>query len=276
MTFVIVSANQDWATQEMVADAVLLAGCTSNGMSGIYLLSLRYNAPADSFTTAPGQVNTLIAHSIHNVSQTGNGTTLEVRAGYMGLCVGQVEQALDEVRVCSSSAKTLAKFISAETKTVTHGISSIETTPDPLNLIMVAEEFRQKIVFDGFIYLTIVVCLVAFVLLSTFPAWHEERDEDGSVVEVKPFPSRPVTQAIAIALVVGFGLGLVSILWQHINSSSTASMAETLTYGAVSGHVGAGAMALGWVAIGIIGVVGLGIVAMIMSISLIRLSTDDD
>jgi hypothetical protein len=34
------------------------------------------------------------------------------------------------------------------------------------------------------------------------------------------------------------GFGLITILWQHVNSSATATMAEILTYGAVSGHVG--------------------------------------
>lgn len=52
-------------------------------------------------------------------------------------------------------------------------------------------------------------------------------------------------------------------------------MAETLTYGAVSGHVGTAAMVLGWFAVGLIGVATIGLLIMIMSISLLRRLTDD-
>lgn len=114
-------------------------------MSGVYLMSLRYNAQNYSITNGAGQVNTLISHAVQNVTQTGNGTTLEVRAGYRGLCVGQNS----EDRICSSSAKALANMIGARHSAIKFGNGSLETTPDPLNLIMVAEEFRQKIVFDG-------------------------------------------------------------------------------------------------------------------------------
>lgn len=129
--------------------AVLLSGCTSNGMSNIYLLSLQYNNPESPIVTAPGQVSPAIANAVFNASQTGNGTALEVRAGYMGLCIGKTGPDLDETRVCSSSAKSLAGFVQAEKKTIDLGNVSITIIPDPLNLIMIAEEFRQKIVFDG-------------------------------------------------------------------------------------------------------------------------------
>ena len=79
------------------------------------------------------------------------------------------------------------------------------------------------------------------------------------------------------AIALGFGFGLISVLWQHINSSSTASMAETLTYGAVSGHVGSAAMALGWVGVALLGLVTVGLLIMKLSIELImRLTYDDE
>lgn len=122
----------------------------------------------------------------------------------------------------------------------------------------------------------IAVSFIGFLLLSTFPGWHEEVDDSGSEREVKPFPSRPVSYAVFYALAIAFAFGFVSALWQHINSSSTASMVETLTYGVVSGHVGPAAMALGWIAVGLIGIAALGMIVMIMSISLIRKLTDDE
>lgn len=95
-------------------------------------------------------------------------------------------------------------------------------------------------------------------------------------MEVKSFPSRPVSQAAFAALITAFAFGFISVLWQHINSSSTASMVETLTYGAVSGHVGPAAMALGWIAVGMVGVAAFGLLIMIMSISLIRKLTEEE
>jgi hypothetical protein len=90
-------------------------------------------------------VSSAIAHAIHNVSQTGNGTTLEVRAGYKGICVTQSNSG----RICSSNIKALANLIKAEKSSVSNGNTSTEIIPDPLNLIMIANEFKDKIVFDG-------------------------------------------------------------------------------------------------------------------------------
>lgn len=53
-------------------------------------------------------------------------------------------------------------------------------------------------------------------------------------------------------------------------------MVETLTYGAVSGRVGGGAMAFDWIVVGIIGLLGIMTLVMIMSISLIRKLTEED
>ncbi|KAJ5666092.1 uncharacterized protein N7477_008540 [Penicillium maclennaniae] len=254
-------------------------------LSNVYLLSLQYKTTTSPLATAPAQVSTAIVQAIHNVSQTGNGTTLEVRAGYMGLCVA----LRDTERICSRNARVLANLIKAEKFSIRTGNTSTEFTPDPLNLIMIANEFKEKIVFDGlmqvllfgnscynvliyWIYRFIVVILtfICFILLSTFPGWHKEVDETGSEIETKPFPSDHVIAACLFTTCIGFGFGLISILWQHINSSSTASMAETLTYGAATGHVGGVAMALGWIAVGVIALVGLGLLEMKLSIDLLK------
>jgi hypothetical protein len=89
-------------------------------------------------------VSSIIAHAIHNVSQTGKGTTLEVRAGYMGICVTQSHTG----RICSGNVQVLANLIQAQNP-VNNGNTTTETTSDPLNLIMMANEFREKIVFNG-------------------------------------------------------------------------------------------------------------------------------
>ncbi|KAJ5663109.1 hypothetical protein N7507_003840 [Penicillium longicatenatum] len=252
-------------------EAILLAGCTtSDNLSNVYLLSLRYTNNSEA--VKPAQVSTLIQSTVYNISQTGSGSTFEVRAGYMGLCISQG----DEGRVCSSSAKTLANIVKAEKASSATGNMTTETTPDPLNLILIAEEFRTKIVFDGLLYISVVLIFACFLLLSTFPGWHSETLDGGSEVEVKPFPSRPVSQLALGIITLSFGFLFVSVFWQHINSSSTASMAETLTYGAVSGHVGTAAMVLGWFAVGLTASVTIGLLIMIMSISILSRLTDDD
>ncbi|KAJ5981768.1 hypothetical protein N7522_013396 [Penicillium canescens] len=222
-------------------------------LSAIAIILLSRESP---ISTGPGQVSSAIAHAIHNVSQTGNGTTLEVRAGYKGIL--------------------LANLIKAEKSSVSNGNTSTETIPDPLNLIMIANEFKDKIVFDGLIYIVVGLIFICFILLSTFPGWHEEVDENGSEREVKPFPSELVLSICFLAMGAGFGFGLISVLWQHINSSSTATMAETLTYGTVSGHVGGAAMALGWISTGLSAVVFIGLLVIKLSISILASLTADE
>ncbi|KAJ5945999.1 Ca2+ regulator and membrane fusion protein Fig1-domain-containing protein [Penicillium verhagenii] len=257
----------------MILISILLAGCTSSdSLSNVYLLSLRYTNSSE-MTVNAAQVSTMIQSAVHNISESGStqSSTLEVRAGYMGLCMSQS----DEGRVCSSSAKTLANILKTERTTSVIGNVTTEFTPDPLNLILLAEEFRTKIVFDGLLYVSVILTFVCFLLLATFPGWHTEINDEGSDIEVKPFPSRPVSQAALGIISISFGFSFISVLWQHINSSSTASMVETLTYGTVSGHVGTAAMVLGWLAVVLIGFVSLGLLIMIMSISLLdRLSED--
>lgn len=123
--------------------------------------------------------------------------------------------------------------------------------------------------------IAVAVTFVCFLALATFPGWHEEVDEDGSEREVKPFPSRPVSQVALGLSALGFIFALISILWQHINSSATGTLSESLTYGAIESHVGTAAMILGWAAVVCLGVVALALLIMIMSISLLRELTED-
>jgi len=45
-----------------------------------------------------------------------------------------------------------------------------------------------------------VLAFITFILLATFPGWHVETNQEGSDVDVKPFPKRAVSQA-ALAFV---------------------------------------------------------------------------
>lgn len=122
--------------------AILLAGCSSANLSNVYLLSLQYQATGSLAISDPTIVSTSIAHAIQNITQAGKESNLEVRVGYMGLCIMQS----NGVQTCSSSATSLANMLKLSSTSATN---STHSTADPLNLIHVAADFKDKIVFDG-------------------------------------------------------------------------------------------------------------------------------
>lgn len=65
-------------------------------------------------------------------------------------------------------------------------------------------------------------------------------------------------------------MALMSAFWQHLSSSASSTMVHSLTYGAVSGHVGAGAMAIGWVAAALCFVSFVVLLVFAMSISILN------
>lgn len=96
-------------------------------------------------------------------------------------------------------------------------------------------------------------------LLTTFPRWVEEMDEEGSERDVRPFPSRPVMQVTNTASAAGVLFALISSLWQHTAAVAAATTAQNFAYGFMESEVGATAMALGWaaLAINVIAMVGM-------------------
>lgn len=115
----------------------------------------------------------------------------------------------------------------------------------------------------------IVFAFVCFLLLATFPGWHEEDDASGSEREVKPFPSRAVSQiALAIIFVASIFV-LVSVLWQHTASVAASIIAQDLGNGSVLSGVGTTAMVLGWFGFALLIVVTIGLLVMILSISVL-------
>jgi hypothetical protein len=60
--------------------------------------------------------------------------------------------------------------------------------------------------------IAIVLAFVTFILLATFPGWHVETNREGSDVDVKPFPSRPVSQAALAFVFIASVFVLVSFL----------------------------------------------------------------
>lgn len=122
----------------------------------------------------------------------------------------------------------------------------------------------------------LVLAFITFLLLATFPGWHEERDaRTGSDVDVKPFPSRPVTQ-IALALIfISSVFVLITVLWQHVAAVSASQITQDFANGSVASGVGVTALVLGWFGFALLAIVTVGLVVMVLSIHLLDRLTDD-
>lgn len=215
------------------------------------------------------------------VTATGNvvgGAEMEVRVGYFGICI----QPDGGSYICNSNATALAEVVTVD--------------QDPLNLIWVASTFKDAVVFPYLLYvfsfrfgfsffvslltllsiIAVILAFFCFILLATFPGWHEEVDASGSEKEVKPFPSRPVSQAALALIFVSSVFILVSVLWQHTASVAASTVAQDMGNGSVKSGVGSSAMVLGWFGFALMVVVTIGLLVMILSIRLIRQLTDEE
>lgn len=118
-------------------------------------------------------------------------------------------------------------------------------------------------------FVTVPLVFISILLLSTFPGWHEEEDEHGSEREVKPFPSRAVSQIILALLTLSSLLIFVSVFWQHIAAASALSMVHSLSYGTVKLSVGTLAMVLGWGSVALDIIAAIGIYVIVASITVL-------
>lgn len=114
--------------------------------------------------------------------------------------------------------------------------------------------------------IAIIFAFICFLLLATFPGWHEEEDSEGSEREVKPFPSRPVSQVALAIIFIASVFVLVSVLWQHTASVAASTIAEDFANGSVMSGVGTSAMVLGWFSFTLLIIVTIGLLVMILSI----------
>jgi Ca2+ regulator and membrane fusion protein Fig1 len=255
--------------------ALLLAGCSSSSplIPDIFLMSLYYVNYPPTYDTA--QVDPGVSQAIANIV---GAAQLEVRVGYFGICIAPNGAGSgDGAFLCSNNATALAAQVSLD--------------QDPLNLIWVASTFKDNIVFPYLMYVitplqhespanrfrivAIIFAFVCFVLLATFPGWHEETDEHDSVRDVKPFPSRPVSQAALALIFVSSIFVLVSVLWQHTASVAASTIAQDLGNGSVASGVGTAAMVLGWFSFSFLIIVTIGLLIMILSIGLISELVED-
>ncbi|KAL3428632.1 Ca2+ regulator and membrane fusion protein Fig1-domain-containing protein [Aspergillus tetrazonus] len=239
---------------------LLVAGCSSNRMRAIYILQLSYQhghqGPSSDY--GPSALNPFYA-MVSNLSSAGD---LIVRVGYFGVCAAT--KSLDNTTdwTCRSKAGDLG--------------AQISTIRDPLNVLVMADNFRDEIILSVIIIMSIVLIFLSFSAMATFPGWHTEIDASGDEVEVKPFPSRPVAQLVLSFNALASMVLIVAVLWQHVAVVAHAATAEAAFGGAVKGDVGAVAMGLGWGAIGAVLVVTFGIAIQIPSLKLYVLTDDEE
>ncbi|OQO08032.1 hypothetical protein B0A48_06825 [Cryoendolithus antarcticus] len=234
--------------------SLLLAGCSSSSplIPGIFLINFYYDQYTPTYD--PTQVDPGVTAAIANIVGQAQ---LEVRVGYFGLCVNT-----DGAFLCSNNATALAEQVSID--------------QDPLNLVWVATTFKDAVVFPYLLIVAIVLAFVTFLLLATFPGWHEEHDaRTGSDIDIKPFPSRPVSQVALALIFIASIFVLVSVLWQHTASVAAAQIAQDFGNGSVRSGVGTSAMVLGWFGFGLLVVVTIGLLVMILSIHLLDKLTDE-
>ena len=212
-------------------------------MTTVYILELSYS---NSTTSISGSVQKTMFDTLNGLKGSAQ---LEVRIGYFGMCVRQ----RGILWLCSSNSNGLAQQIGPEN--------------DPLNLIGAASSFKDDVLFSGLILMSIVLAFICILLLSTFPGWHEERNSrTGSDVDVKPFPSRPVSQVALACPFVASVLMLVASLWQHVGAVGAAAMTESANYGNVKTAIGAGAISIAWASFILTMIVTSGLLTMIISI----------
>ncbi|RDL31899.1 Uncharacterized protein BP5553_09301 [Venustampulla echinocandica] len=225
--------------------SLLLAGCSSSSplIPGIFLISLYYQSYPAVPSTAQADFN------VHNAIATVVGDArLAARVGFFGICINPDGGSW----LCSNNATALA--------------NEVTVAQDPLNLIWLASQFKDMIVFPYLIIIAIIFAFICLLLLATFPGWHEEEDAHGSEREVKPFPSRPVSQiALAIIFIASIFV-LVSVLWQHTASVAASIIAQDMGNGSVLSGVGTTAMVLGWFSFALLIIVTIGLLVMILSI----------
>ena len=213
-------------------------------MTDVYIMGLSYTNSTPHPDRSPVWKN--LSATLENFK---GPSRLEVRTGYFGICVRQ----RGVIWLCSSNADGLIEQIGSEN--------------DPLNLIGTSAKFKNDVLFSGLFLMAIILSFLSAVLCTTFPGWNSERNRDtGSEIDVKPFPSRPVSQIALVFSFVAAMLCLIAALWQHVGAVGAAAMAETANYGNVKAVIGAGAMAMGWAGFSVLMLAAIGLFVMILSI----------
>ena len=126
--------RRDLRKNTNICIALVLAGCSSSSplIPDIFLLSLYYQNYQAAPDTAQVDYNAYSA-----IAHIAGGASLQARVGYFGICVNPDGGSW----LCSNNATALAKEVNVD--------------QDPLNLIWLAGQFKDMIVFPYLMYVHI-------------------------------------------------------------------------------------------------------------------------
>ncbi|KAF2119528.1 Ca2+ regulator and membrane fusion protein Fig1-domain-containing protein [Lophiotrema nucula] len=227
----------------LICHCLLLAGSFSS-LTSIYVISLCYEDVAESLAV---------------ITVPSESTGLEVRAGYFGIAARSSNLPWKHA---PSDGSLPMRY---------HDVQ------DPYSIVATGSQFKNDVLFPGLIILVDVLCLLSAIGLLNFPNWIDERDRiTGSEINVKPFPSRPVSRAIAACLGFASALAFGSAVWQHTSAASVACLAETLSQSQIHVRIGTTAVALVWAPVLLIALAFIRLAQEILSIFILDKLTDND
>ncbi|KAF1813000.1 hypothetical protein P152DRAFT_503658 [Eremomyces bilateralis CBS 781.70] len=234
-------------------ESLVLAGCTNSSSFGrsVYVLSLTYQ-----HTAAPPTSTDLFRNISDILSTASESLDVTVRVGYFGLCINDGSGWR-----CHRSVP---------------GLGTTGAPNDPLMVVEMGRRYKDEVLFPGLLIGAMGISLLVIVALSTFPGWHEETDEEtGSVTEVKPFPSRAVSQCALAATFLASFFTLISAMWQHVSAAAAIATLEVSLLGVITAHVGAVATAFVWLQLLLLVLVTLGLLVIIVSLAILNELTSD-
>jgi hypothetical protein len=89
--------------------------------------------------------------------------------------------------------------------------------------------------------------LISIVLLSAFPRWESDQDpETGSLIDIKPFPSRKLILGCLTTTGLSTVLALIATLWQHVSGTTLTALAKSSFAATVYSKVGALSISFLW------------------------------
>lgn len=201
----------------LIINSMLIAGCTSPipGVRKFYLISLKYNPDASKSQIVTGLDKLL-------KSDKGDSQVFsDVRIGYSGICI-ETKKKGDKGNGswrCSKHARDISKDMAG----------------DPVNLIRVADLYKDKISFVTPLYMATCALVVAFLMVLI------------NCVPVIPVPA--ATRKIATAAAATGSLMLLGCMsLQHVTSAAISTLVSELGMNAVLVHIGDADAAFGWAA----------------------------
>jgi hypothetical protein len=121
------------------------------------------------------------------------------------------------------------------------------------------------------------LAIFSFVVFGTFPGWHREKDSrTGDDVDLKPYPNELKALCCVASTLLGAFFTLLSALWQHTASATTATILRASAVSVVKANVGSAGVALAWFVVVVWISVFLASLVIHLELLLLNRLTDDE